>query len=479
MTSASRGNVAGAVFMGLFGFFFFAIGSFAVLATIKQGDSGEGQSIWIGVFMGGFFALVGAAIMFAGFKSLGAGKKEKALAEQYPGQPWMLKPEWAEGRMVDSNKGTFFAILLMAIFWNAISWAATIGVFTDDQAEDPARFIVLLFPLVGLGLAWAAVYLFLRWKKFGSSAFEMAEVPGVIGGSLGGVVLTKINIIPDQGFQVTLRNIKEVTTGSGKNRSTHTTVLWESEQWIKEDALADDRTQSAIPIFFSIPYDCQPPSRSGNTTIKWELKVKAELPGVDYESSFQVPVFKTADSDPNFDATAARQAVTKETLPVVDWSGAGITVRDHISGATLVETQFGRHFGMLIIPLLMGIGMLVGTYYAWNSNMPKIFPVFLALFGVIMTLGILGSLFTSLRLKIFKDRLESERKYFGMTKHSVVEVSQLQRIESKSTMSSGETHFYDLIAHKTDGTTVKLPMSIKGKSRADAMIRLIEEKIAR
>ncbi|WP_309384541.1 hypothetical protein [Cerasicoccus frondis] len=479
MSTPKKSNpIAGVIFLALFGGFFAFMGIMAIVMTAK-GEGDQNQSPMVGYIVGGVFALVGFGIISAGIWSLKKGKEESAIADQHPNAPWLLKKDWAEGRIVDSNKGAFFFLLAIAIFWNAISWTATIGVFSEgSDAEPAAKWVAPLFPLVGFGLAAAAVYQFMRWRKFGSSTFEMAEVPGVIGGSLGGVILTKVNVSPEKGFLLQLRNEKVVTTGSGKNRSTHTTIVWESEQWVKEDALADDPTQSAIPVFFSIPYNTHPPEQVDNRTeYCWELKVKAEMPGVDYESSFRVPVFKTQDSDPNFDAKAARSAEPPAPAPVVDWRKCGIIVRDDISGATVVETRMGRNFLFLFVPLLIGIGMLVGSYYAWNSNMPKIFPVFLVLAGVLCTLACGGSLLTSLKLKIFPDRLESERRFFGVANYTSVQVSEIDQLDTKSNMSSGDVHFYDILVLKHSGQKVRLPLSIKGKSRAEAMLKLIEEKL--
>ncbi|WP_309400154.1 hypothetical protein [Cerasicoccus maritimus] len=473
-----KSSIGGAIFLALFGGFFAFMGIMAIVMTAK-GEGDQNQSPIVGFVVGGIFACVGLGIIGAGIWSLKKGKQEAALAAQHPDAPWLLKKDWAEGRIVDSNKGAFFFMLAIAIFWNAISWTATIGVFSEGSDADPAaKWIVPLFPLVGAGLAWGAFYLFLRWRKFGSSTFEMAEVPGVIGGSLGGVILTKVNVKPEKGFLLQLRNEKQVTTGSGKNRSTHTTVVWESEQWIQEEAMPDDPTQSALPVFFSIPYTAHQTERIDNRTeYKWELKVKAELPGVDYESRFTVPVFLTKDSDPNFDAKAVRASEPASPAPVVDWRKSGITVRDDISGATLIETRMGRNFLFLFVPSLIGIGMLVGSYFAWNSNMPKIFPVFLVLGGLLATIGCVGSLLTSLRLKVFPDRLESERRFFGVPKFASMQAINISSIETKSNMSSGDVHFYDIVVHQNGGDKVRFPMSIKGKARAEAMLKLIEAKL--
>lgn len=476
------GHLSGAIFMGLFGLAFAGFATFAFFGLIRQGHNGDGGPLGPALALCGVFIAIGVAIMAGAIYAYRHGQRDAVLAAQHPDQPWLLKKAWAEGRITDSTRAGFFGMLFFALVWNGISWAATIGAFREgSQAEEGARWLVLLFPAVGLLLAGMAVYQFLRWRKFGTSVFELAEVPGVIGGNLGGVVLTSVKVRPEKGFLVSLRCLRITTSGSGKNRSTHTTTIWESEQWIEQDAFADDPRQTALPIFFGIPYDCQPTDSEGASRIQWELKAKAELPGVDYESRFEVPVFRTPASDPSFDAQAARQATDAPTSPQEtpeNWVRAGLIVRDDLSGATLVETRTGRHAGFLFFPLLIGIGMLVGAWFAWQrSDMPLIFPIAFAGFGLLVTLGIGGSLFTSLRLKIFPDRLESESRFFGITRRRSINTANIRAFDCKSTMSSGEVRFYDIIAHLEDGTQVSLPFRLRGESRARALIALIESKL--
>ena len=107
---------------------------------------------------------------------------------------------------------------------------------------------------------------------------------------------------PAEGFQVALSCIRRVTTGSGRNRSTTETVLWQDERRV-----TGDRRRRAGGI--RDPADAMPcdptravrPRRSGGST------VSAEVPGVDYAATFEVPVFRTAASDqPRTDDGAGR-----------------------------------------------------------------------------------------------------------------------------------------------------------------------------
>ena len=59
--------------------------------------------------------------------------------------------------------------------------------------------------------------------------------------------------------------------------------------------------RSEIPIAFDIPYGSRPSGETGpEGYAEWTLKVEVAMPGTDLLASFEVPVFETAESDPDF-----------------------------------------------------------------------------------------------------------------------------------------------------------------------------------
>lgn len=170
--------------------------------------------------------------------------------------------------------------------------------------------LFMLFPAIGLVLAGWAVFCVLRWLKFGQSEFQMADVPGRIGGQLAGVVRTSAKVRPEDGFHLALRCVRRITTGSGKQRNTTERVLWEDQQTVMHELLEDEPDVSAIPVIFQVPADCQPSDdRDANDQTLWRLTASAKVPGIDYSATFEVPVFATARSDamiaPDNGATAS------------------------------------------------------------------------------------------------------------------------------------------------------------------------------
>jgi hypothetical protein len=245
------------------------------------------------------FGGVGFGLMLGGVAARRQERVRAALAAAHPDSPWMWKADWAAGRIVASTKTAMWATLAFAVFWNLVS--APLWFFLPGEIVQKRNFLALvfmLFPALGLVLVACAAYCVLRWWKYGESVFQMAEVPGHIGGQLAGVVRTSAKVRPEAGFHLSLRCVRRITTGSGKGRSTTEKVLWEDQQTVMHELLEDEPDVSAIPVVFPVPGDCQPSDDSDpNDQIVWRLKASAKVPGIDYSATFEVPVFEVAQSD--------------------------------------------------------------------------------------------------------------------------------------------------------------------------------------
>ena len=263
------------------------------------------------------FGSVGFGLLIGGLIAYRKQRADAALAAAHPETPWMWKADWAAGRIVSSSKMTMLAALAFAFFWNAISFPLWF-VLPHEIIDKGNRVALLglLFPGIGLVFVGWAVLSILRWRKFGRSVLRIASVPGVIGGQLVGVIQTSAKVRPEDGFHLLLRCVRRITTGSGKQRSTSETVLWEDERIVMHELLEDQAELSAIPVEFQIPYDCRPSDeRNADDQTLWRLTAAAEVPGIDYAATFEVPVFKTAESDPKFvpDRSAMAEYVAAPT----------------------------------------------------------------------------------------------------------------------------------------------------------------------
>lgn len=287
----------GTLFLGAFGSVF-AIAGLAVLLFLApeklRGGSLEDK---IGILVVGvLFALVGAGLIAVTLRAHAEGQRNGALRERYPDAPWMWRREWASGQIRGSASLIMIFTWCFAAFWNAIAWPVLPQILRQAD-QKPLAWIGLLFPIVGVGLiVWAATAT-LRAKRFGTGTLSLETLPGVIGGRFVGSVESGRPLPAGVHVRVRLACFRRVTTGSGKSRSTHESILWENETQIGPELIAMGPRGSQIPVAFTIPSSCRPTDDERvNNSVHWRLELSANLPGIDYQSYFEVPVFRTSES---------------------------------------------------------------------------------------------------------------------------------------------------------------------------------------
>jgi hypothetical protein len=71
--------------------------------------------------------------------------------------------------------------------------------------------------------------------------------------------------------------------------------------------------ETHIPVAFRLPADAQAcDDTDSNNRVLWRLRLSATVPGVDYVSQFEVPVFRTPASDQPL--SAAEERITLDPL---------------------------------------------------------------------------------------------------------------------------------------------------------------------
>ena len=400
-------------------------------------------------------------------------------------EPWLKKKAWADGQI--RSAGTIGGLLFFTTLWCLISfpvgWLVLRG--TDLRTADWGHRLAMIFPAIGVVLLVCTLVAFLRWRKYGRSVFEMASMPGVIGGQVAGVIRTAVKIEPEDAYRIRLGCINVTTRSSGSKKNISRSLIWQDEMVVTQDLMAAGGEQSAIPVLFQIPYDCRPCDDSDRSSIvEWNLEVGAKTRGLDYVARFDVPVFKTAESDPNFkiDRELLAQYSAPED-PQRDVREAGLVREPAPDGEGWRWTfPMARHPGTALVFLVVGL-VFAGGPAVW---MYLDFGMAALIFGGIGILFGLLMFYAAIDVMFYRSTVDASRRgltvcggLFGRGASRHIAAADVTRIDTVSNMKTDSLMYYDLVIDCRDGSKVTAGKRVPGQRLANSVIRQIEQAMGR
>jgi len=425
---------------------------------------------------------VGTGIVIGGVWSTGKKRRQTALAAEHPGEPWLHRSEWAAGRINSGSKARMLTAVIIAAIAGVVGGGVALGIPVVIEQGKPWWAIALmgLFPAAGVLLVVWAVYELARWRKYGTSTFEPAATPGVLGGPLAGVIRIPRLIEPPEGFRQTLNCVRRITTGSGKNRSTKETTVYQDERVIQRSMSSGEPNVTAVPVLFALPYD-QPQSTVSDSTpqVIWRLECIAEVPGVDYHASFDLPVFKTEESREDFqldDSPIADYAA--EVDPEVELRRVGVR-------RTLPAVGYGTR---LVFPIMRNPGPALGllafsviwwavTIATWKLGAPLLFPIVFGIAGVLILWGLLDVMFYRATIDVDESGLTARGGLLGLGRMQRIDRADLAELDIERGMQSGKRVFQTIVARCQDGRKVKLAKMLPSRPAAEVVIREIRRAL--
>lgn len=424
------------------------------------------------MLMGAIFGGAGALVFVAGAFGVVRAVRRKTIAAP-DDAPWMSRPEWREREIVCSKRNAMYGLWLFGFLWGIPSFAGTYFVWTDaDAAGDPVRFIVLLFPLVGLAVLAGAVYMTMQHLKYGVSRFRMASMPGVIGGALSGIIQVDRHIEPEDGFHLSLRCIRRYTTGSGKNRSTREDTVWEEKRTMRRELLDTDRTRTVIPVLFGIPYAAeQTTAMGGGNGILWRLLAHARTPGVDYAAQFDVPVFRTPESSPNFqlDESAIEDYADQEA-PERQVAASGIQVSEAPGNRLRIHVPPFRNPGFGGVMIVIG-GIFGGAgLVMYPAGAPLLMAlIFVPVGGLLLGYGVL-TLLRSTEVFVDFDGIEIRERVLGKERLTRVRKDEIASIDLEDDGTYNNTTLHRIVLTCNGGKRVYLARHLEDRRVGDQII---------
>jgi hypothetical protein len=396
---------------------------------------------------------------------------QPAASQAAEDKPWLVRADWASGRILPSG-GAAAAVPVLAVvalYWNIASlpllWKLPEILRTTETAWV---WSTLAFPAVGGLLMVAFVHQWIRRQKFGESVLELASTPGVVGGQLAGVVRIAKIARPATGFQLKLSCVERVRQGE----DTREDVLWQDERIIMEPMRDRGGEGAAVPVLFAIPFESQETSQpKSNRDIEWRLELSGKMPGVDYKSRFDVPVFKTADSRPDFkldESLAADFAATPPRELVL--SEAGIIKQPMARDGVRLEFPAARNLGSAIFVTAFLAIWSGAIWLMLQLGVPIIFPI---VFGIIE----LFIVWAALDLWFYRSFVEADRNglsarggLLGIGRLRQFTPNEIKQFRGEEQMSSGANVWKNLVLVPRKGKRRTLAKGISSKLALEAAI---------
>lgn len=257
----------------------------------------------VAVLLGVAFATLGLGFFYVRYFKQPLWDSEKArLAARYPGQPWMLRKDWASRRIVYSNAGVAALLWL----WNVGWWGglALIGMVNREKilaALESSWWsyallaFLLLCGIVVLCLAIAATRS--HWR-FGRSVLRLDTLPAYVGEPLRGTVEARLSARSTAPLKAALicERLDWITSRRGRNTTTRLDVkeLARIEREIPPSRVLVSRAGSRIPVEIDVPPQSAEYSiDSKGNGVRWTLHVEATAQdALPFAATFEVPVYR-------------------------------------------------------------------------------------------------------------------------------------------------------------------------------------------
>ena len=310
---------------------------------------------------------------------------------------WRSRKGWGSALIYsDAGRGVWF-FWIFALVWNAISAPILIILPEELQRNNYAALIALLFPAIGLFLLYKAINRTLEYRHFGRVAYRMDPYPGGIGGHVGGHIQVK-NLDYHRASEaetvlVKVECVYSYMSGSGDNRSRRESIKW-AEQGRPKIKNTPEGTSMAFR--FNVPEGLPPADveQSGAYHF-WRLGISAEIPGIDLDRSYNIPVFATGATAQNVNHDVSAQAAARREREAdaaklkiasgqfdIEGLSRAMRVRNQGSRIQLKFPMFRNKALSLFAAVSAGGSGFASYGIAEMANGGGLFGIFITIFGI-------------------------------------------------------------------------------------------------
>ena len=419
------------------------------------------------------FGGVGFGLLIGGRYGLKKAAKEHARAELYPGEPWRWREDWADGAIRSSTRATAYAAAGFALLWNLIALPAGFFVPGEVAKGNYPALIALLFPLVGIGLAFWAGRAWLRARRFKSATLALTRVPVAIGGRLRGAIRVDALVPATSEFRIELSCVERVTRRTGKGSETNERIVWQNQWSVLRERCQTLDAFTSIPVDLAIPRDLPAASAAeDNDRVEWRLDASAECPGPDFWMRFTVPVFDVADrfavptldealasggadtrADEDEDLTTTADPGAADPPDAARLAALGIVYERLPQGGESWTFRRAQHEGVALTLTLVTAIFGASAAFLFIASAPVILALAFAGFDAIFLYWALHLWFAEYRVTLDDRRVTIARRGIAGA-GKVVEIPRqwVKNVRAQRGMQAGNKLYYDLKIETADDT---------------------------
>jgi hypothetical protein len=248
---------------------------------------------WVLTVFGLVFALAGLAVWGMATRQYRAKQRRRDAIRRRPDEPALADYAWDIRGYTAPRWSRVAKALTLAV---AMSLFLSIFNYWAFVRNGPwmVKFVTVLFDLMLLAVWVGALTMLGRTLKFSGSRIEFAQFPY----RLDQPVLIRwhpaTGIATARKGTFTLRCVEEwfESRGHGKNRSQH---LVQEETWNGTWHLDPSKLFARgeiLELRYELPIDAASTQLSAEKPVFWEFEVKLDLPGLDFEETYLVPIYR-------------------------------------------------------------------------------------------------------------------------------------------------------------------------------------------
>jgi len=416
------------------------------------------EKVWFGMIFLLTFGVIGAAIVWASFRSNKSPQEElQAIAKD---------------GIVSSNRYGFWFIFWFGLVFFFIGFPPAVFVVPDEIEKGRyAALFIILFPLIGAGLMFWGWKQRQNYKNLGPTPLFLDPLPAIVGGQVGAYFTIPTTIDQDS-MQATLTCSQKVRRGKNTSES----ILWQKQ--IKPYCkITEGGTK--VSFIFDLPKSSKPSTNS----VTWKVDVEGIFNSATRQKKFTrnwvVPLMdggkELVESTLQIPQAFLQEQAQQRKMVATSEATQQIPVFES-EGYLNIQSLPGRNLGSTVMIIIFGLIFFCIGFALKNEWWPGY--VFLVIGALILYWGVFsfGSKI-EVKIDLALRMLHVRRSWFAFklsqTKVALFDPKQFS-IKKTSTQTQGNNHteFFSIYV-ESKGKKLKLAEAISGREAADALLEKI------